>query len=121
MFHNLHVGFLDPIHVVHREVRVVRAFPPDPLHALLSKYGDITPNGTVSFLGERVFVDDGYVVCPWLHIGENLATVRFALEAIDAFPGCIVADLGHGRVVERGELEESVNGQDPGPFSPPSS
>src|SRR5262249_35144829 len=66
MFHYLHVGFLDPEGVAHREVRVVGAFPPDALRALLSKHGDVALDGTVSFLGEDVQAKEGFVVCPWM-------------------------------------------------------
>jgi hypothetical protein len=105
MIHNLTIGHLDPEAIADRRAVVLQPIDMRLVRRHLKKLGRRDEQGRWTLDGMPVELHDGYVVCRWL-VGPrcNRMAEEFALR-LQRETGCVIADRGHYRVIEPGDLD----------------
>jgi hypothetical protein len=104
MLHFLTVGHLDEAAVREARLLVLRPLDSQILMRLLSQYRDEKDSAEPFFEKHHVVIDRGAVRCPWYTPRLNRTAVQFSLALADA-AGCQIADVEHGRVLARADLQ----------------
>jgi hypothetical protein len=108
MIHDLTIGHLDPEGIPLRRTTVLKPLELDVVRRLLEELGSTDADGRATLGGAWVGFESGYVTVPWLGGWRNRAAEEFAIR-LQRETGCLVADMGHRRVIEQGELQGTIS------------
>ena len=103
MLHRLTIGHLDPAAVERRQTVPTKALEMDVVHRLLGELGERDAEGNVTLGGCKVDFQNAAVSCLWKSGRTNHVVEEFALR-LQQETGCVIADVGGYRIIERGEL-----------------
>ena len=109
MVHRLTIGHLDPAAVERRQTVPTKALEMDVVDRLLAELGEKDADGNGALGGCKVALQNASVSCLWKSGRTNRVAEEFALR-LQHETGCIIADVGGYRVIDRAELV-GLNGQ----------
>lgn len=92
MMHYLTLGHIDPDAASQGQVVVIRPLDMTIVMRLLREEGHVDEQGQAKLGGQRVLIQDGYVVCPWMTPITNRETERFARRLYQE-TNCVMADI----------------------------
>lgn len=104
MIHDLTIGHLDPAGIPLRRRTALKPLEMDVVQRLRKELGSMDSVGNATLGGAKVRFEDGYIIVPWLGGWTNRAAEEFALR-LQQETGCLIADMGHRRVVQPEELQ----------------
>lgn len=103
MLHRLTVGHLDPAAVERRQSVPMRALEMDSARRILDELGEQDAEGNILLGGCKVKFENAAISCLWMGGRPNRVAEEFALRMRQE-TGCLMADIGCGRIIEPEEL-----------------
>ena len=108
MIHRLFAGHFDADAAVSgRELRITRPIDIDKVLDVIRELKLVGDGHSFQLGKDAMTLEDGYVDCPWLTMNVNRESVAFMLR-LNEETNCMFIDLGHGELVDREVLEESL-------------
>jgi hypothetical protein len=103
MLHRLTIGHLDSAAVQRRQAVPTKALEMNVVDRLLAELGEKDAKGNVTLGGCKVKFENAAISCLWKGVGTNRVVEEFALR-MQKETGCVIADVGGYRVIDRSEL-----------------